>query len=304
MEIFLTHTLELNEEPPVIKKRRVERESRDPAPQTEKAPTYQHLTAVTRRVSLQTIEAKWEPLPPGAVERISQLLHDLQRPVVVHLNDDRKRTEANTAMQMVSRRLTSKISKGLPFPRGTRNHRDDDFDFEKILDHNRALEAQLTSALHANKLLEAELSKEAALLVSEKAALVKLETNAKSEAAIRKQSGRKMHSLLLSDDSAMMEDDIKDHIGLRDDHSALPLSLGVSPLFLHSVFFRERLIPYQDDDRLQEVTTELQSHVDTILGNITPVFPIIKTIERTKSAVQATLFDHLDTNQYEDVVLG
>jgi hypothetical protein len=229
VKVSLTQTLELNKEPPVTKKRRVERESQqDPAPQTEEAPTYQHLAAVTRRVSRQTIEAKWEPLPPGAVERISQLLHDLQRPVVVHLNDDRKRTEANTAMQMVSRRLTSKISKGLPFPRGTRNHRDDDFDFEKILDHNRALEAQLTSALHANELLEAELSKEAALLVSEKAALVKLETNARSQAAIRKQSGRKMHSLLLSDDSAV-EDDLKDHIGLAEDHSALTLSLGVSP---------------------------------------------------------------------------
>jgi hypothetical protein len=132
-------------------------QDQDDTPEVEAAPAYQHLAAVTRKVSRETIESKWEPLPPPCVERISQMLQDVQRPVVAHLTNDQKRTQASTALQMVSRRLVSKISKGLPFPQGTRNHQEDDFDFEKILDHNRALEAHLTPALHANELLECEL---------------------------------------------------------------------------------------------------------------------------------------------------
>ena len=233
MRHYTNLNLEVIEEPPEIKRRRVERESQqEPPAQTEKPPTYQHLAPVTRRVSRQIIEAKWEPLPPACVERISQLVYDLQRPVVVHLNDDRKRTEANTTLHMISRRLISKISKGLPFPPAMRNNREDDFDFEKILDHNRALEAQLTPALHANELLEAELAKEMEYFESDQAGLAKLEANAKSEATVRKDAGRRLHSLLHSD-SMIQEADLRDHLGLRDVlQSVLPFSYTVSPYLL------------------------------------------------------------------------
>lgn len=228
-DLRLTSNIELNQEPPESKRRRVERESQqEPAPQTQKPPTYQHLAAVTRQVSRQTIEAKWGPLPPGCINLISQLLQDLQRPVVVVLNDERKRTEANKVMQMVSRRLISKISKGLPFPPGRRNHREDDFDFEKILDHNRALESQLTPALHANELLESELAKGKVFLESEEAALAELEINAKTEAAVRKGAGRKVHSLLLSNDSKVEKDGMNENIGLGEDYSILPFTHAVS----------------------------------------------------------------------------
>lgn len=164
-------------------------------------------------------------------------MQDVQRPVVLHFNDDKKRTEANTALHMISRRLISKLSKGVPFPPPMRKSREDDFDFEKILDHNRALEAQLTPALHANELLESELAKATAHLESEQASLVVLEANAKSEATVRKDAGRRLHSLLQSD-SIINEDAIENHLGVGNAlHSVLPFSHTVSKRHPNSHFF-------------------------------------------------------------------
>lgn len=193
-------------------------------PETEEPPDYQHLAEVTHRVSRQTIEAKWESLPARCIELVSSLLEDIQKPVVVRLGDERRRAQASTALQMVSRRLVSKISKGLPFPPSTGARREDDFDFEKILDHSRDLEAQLTVALHANDLLESELRKETAHLEAEEDALLQLETNAKAEASRRREAGRKLHSLLQSEDAASSES-LKDETGLDPDVQEAPLSL-------------------------------------------------------------------------------
>ncbi|KAH7351004.1 CENP-Q, a CENPA-CAD centromere complex subunit-domain-containing protein [Rhexocercosporidium sp. MPI-PUGE-AT-0058] len=248
---------------------------------------YQHLEAVTRRVSRETIEAKWEALPPIAIDRISQLLGDLQKPVVARLNDERKKTQASTALGGISRKLITKISRGIPFPPGTRNHREDDFDFEKILDHNRALEAQLTPALHSNELLEAELNKEMARLESDMETLAKLEKNAKTEASVRNQAGRKLHSVLQPDSSTRDIEVLNDDIGLSVDQQFQYLDLGV-----------------QDDENLQALVQELDGHVDTIQGNIKQVRGISQAMANSKAAVQATLFDHLDNSQYSDVVLG
>ena len=216
---------------------KVAEQDQDDAPEVETAPAYQHLAAVTRKVSRQTIESKWEPLPPPCVERISQMLQDIQRPVVVRLTNDQKRTQASTALQMVSRRLVSKISKGLPFPQGTRNHQEDDFDFEKILDHNRALEAHLTPALHANELLEAELRKETARLESEQAYLAGVEANTKREAALRSQT-TKLHPLLQLNDSTPLANGIREDIGLDPDLNSQPLNLNVSCSLPKFRFFR------------------------------------------------------------------
>ncbi|KAH7419787.1 CENP-Q, a CENPA-CAD centromere complex subunit-domain-containing protein [Cadophora sp. MPI-SDFR-AT-0126] len=248
---------------------------------------YQHLKAVTRNVSRQTIEAKWEALPPTAIDRIAQLLSDLQRPVIACLSDERKKTQASTAVEVVSRKLVKKFSRGLPFPPGTRNHREDDFDFEKILDHNRALEAQLTPALHSSQLLEAELSKELAKLEADKEFLAELETNAKAEALVRNQAARKLHSVLKEDDSIGGIELLKDDIGLQVDRQFPVLDLGV-----------------QDDENLRPLMEELGDHVDSIQGNIKQVQGISQAMAKSRAAVQATLFDHLDNSLYDDVMLG
>jgi hypothetical protein len=153
-------------------------------------------------------------------------LTDIQRPTLLRINDERKKQQASDSLKAITRNVIGKISRGMPFPQGTRNHREDDFDFEKILDHNRALESRLTPILHANELLEAELKKEKALLESEEAYLEELETNVKDQALKWKQDSRRVHLLLRTEDK-MDEDDLMDTIGI-DAESAIPLSLDVS----------------------------------------------------------------------------
>lgn len=178
---------------------------------------------MTRRIPRQTI-AKWEPLPAESIERISQLLQGVERPVVMPLND-RKRNQASAAIHMVTRKLVKMISKGLPFPPGSRGQCEDfEFDFERILDNNRALDAQLTPALHANELLEAELSKEKTFLESERAGLADLEVNAKSESLRRKQAARKVHALLQPED---VKEVLGEEFGLDTEKETWPRPLGV-----------------------------------------------------------------------------
>jgi hypothetical protein len=169
-------------------------------------------------------------LPTNCIELISHLLSDIQRPVVVRLNDERRRTQASTALQMVARRLINKISKGLPFPLGTRYHRENDFDFEKILDHTRTLEALLTPALHANELLDSELRKVTILLEADLEVLADLEANAKAESTMRKQAGRKLHSLLRSDDSKFATEGFRDKTRLAAEYEYPLLTLVVLPI--------------------------------------------------------------------------
>lgn len=186
---------------------------------------YQQLAPKTHRVSRHTIETKWDALPPLAIERISSLLKAIQRPTLVRINDERKRTQATSVVTSITQKLISKIAKGMPFPQGTRNHREDDFDFEKILDHSKALEDLLTPILHSNELLEAELRKEEALLEQEQGDLAELETNAKDVASKWKKDSRKGHSLIRSEDR-VDEDAMRDSIGVDLD-GPVPVVLDV-----------------------------------------------------------------------------
>ncbi|KAI6714157.1 hypothetical protein PZA11_004147 [Diplocarpon coronariae] len=264
----------------------VRSQERSNEPEDELA-SYQHLKAVTRRISRQTIDAKWEPLQLNSVDCITQLLQDAQRPVLTRIHDEKKKTQASTALQSTSRNLIKKLKKGLPFPPGSRSHKEDDFDFEKVLDHSRALEAQLTPAMHSNSLLTAELSKEVALLESDKEKLAELEANARSEAAARSKAARKFHSVLQSDDPSSKVEALKDDIGLDITRQSRPLDLE-----LH------------DDENLQALVKDLDGHVGTVQGNIQQIEGISQAIANSRAAVQASLFQRLDNAQYYEVVLG
>lgn len=184
---------------------------------------------MTRKVPHEAIETKWGPLPVGCIELVSNVLQDLQRPVLVRLNDERRKTQASTALRMVSEKIVHKLSKGMPFPA----HREDHFNFERILDKNRALEAQLTPALHSNELLEAELRKESMLLKSEQTSFKTLQSNAKAEATRRKQSERKLHPLLQSGDMLSDREGVSYQMGLSDARKTpLPILDVCVPLVL------------------------------------------------------------------------
>ncbi|KAF4637756.1 hypothetical protein G7Y89_g329 [Cudoniella acicularis] len=265
-------------------------------------PLYQHLAAVTRKVPRHIIEERWGSLSQNCVGHIERVLVDVQRPVVIHFRDENKRIQASAALQMVSRRLLSKISKGLPFPPGTTRQQEDDFDFEKITDRRLGLEAQLTAAADSNKLLVNSLSQEMAWLESEKAVLAELEANAKSEASLRKQVGRKLHPFL-QPESPTSEDGMDDLSELGFHPIFVSPQLGVSLLTM-SGLQELTLLQVSEDEDLNTVAQDLDGHMDSLHGNVHQVRGLIDSIAKAKAAVQTTLFVHLDDGQYEDVILG
>ncbi|TGO41060.1 hypothetical protein BHYA_0027g00370 [Botrytis hyacinthi] len=269
------------------KRRRMEDSPDNRAEQEQpEPPSYQHLAAFTRRVTHETIKTKWEPLPPGCLDKISDLLIDVQRPVILQIRDERKKTQASTAIQMISRRLLNRVRKGMPFPKGTRTNPEDDFDFEKILDYNRALENKLTPILHSNDLLEAELRKEEILLESEERYLAELEANAKDEATSRRQAARKSHPLLQFEvDSTQRV--LNDNIGIDENAATSSKTLNASK--------------YED---LGGIVKSIYGHVDSIKGNLQQIEGITDAMAKSRASVQAALFSHLDLEQYNDVVLG
>ncbi|KAL3427173.1 hypothetical protein PVAG01_00682 [Phlyctema vagabunda] len=246
-------------------------------------PTYQHLAPITHRVPRHAIE-KWEPLPFSSIERISQMLNSAERPVIMHLHDERKRNHASTAVGMITRRLVKKLSRKLPFPIKSPGMVDDDFDFENILNVKAVLEAQLTPALHANELLRAELWKEKVLLDAEEEALAELESNAKSESQQRKQVEKKAHALLQAQDA---EEQILYKIGLDEtaQRGHLPLSMS-------------------NNETLTALLKDVHGHVDSLQGNVGQIESIGEAITKSKAAVQATLFSHLGSDEYDAVTLG
>lgn len=252
-----------------------------------------------RKVHRHTIDAKWQPLPPECVDLISQLLVDTQRPVVARQTQEIKRGQASAVLQWISRKLVRKIGRGLPFPIGTHRQPEDEFNFEKIIDRNRVTEVQLTAEIDANKLLDESLTKELDLLEAEKAALLELETNAKTESARRKQAERKSHPLLQSGDSPA-SDDLESMAVITS--RVLP-SLGVRSIFSiphgPTNFFQA-----SRDEILQTVVREVEGHVDSMQSNIKQLRGIPDAISKAKAAVQVTLLDHLEDTGYKDVLLG
>jgi hypothetical protein len=262
---------------------------------------YQHLVPVTRKVNRHTIEEKWDGLPPNCVELISQILVNSQRPVIARIGGENKRAQVNTALQMISRRLLSKISKGLPFPKAVGRQREDDFDFEKIIDRNRRLEGQLTSEIDANKLLDESLTKELARLQSEKDTLATLEANAKTESALRKTASGKFHPLL---QSAASEDvkDLEDSSDLGA--SRVMPSLGVNLIPANTFSGSANFCQISTDENLQTVVRDLEGHVDSLQGNFKPLSGLPEAMTRARAAVQIVIHDRLGSERCQDVVLG
>lgn len=63
-------------------------------------------------------------------------------------------------------------------------------------------------------------------------------------------------------------------------------------------------IKIQEVQSLNMIFEDLKGHVDSIQGNLNQVQGITEAIGKSKAAVQASLFDHLDPIQYQNVVLG
>lgn len=188
----------VTEEAPKRKKQR--RSSPQPEERIEKHPpiAHQRLVPKEQKISRDIIDTKWNLLPPTAITRISTLLHEAERPVLHRFPSQSNRTLAQSAISVIIQRVERRLRKGFPFPphSGSQN-REEEFDLEKILRFNRALESQLTVLGHSNELLEADRRREEELFEREKRILKKMEEGAKEEERFNKAELRKSdHGLL------------------------------------------------------------------------------------------------------------
>lgn len=188
--------------PPKPRARKARPSNPEPAGEEEPA-AYRHLKSQARQVSRKTIDTQWAPLNAPAINAITTLLADAQRPVLLRLQDKRgRREQASAAISTVTRRLRSKLIKGMPFPPPTtttttanRTAVEDDFDFERTVDGIQALENTLNPLLHSVALLEREVEKEEAAMVKDYANLSTLEANARAEARAWRERGKREHPL-------------------------------------------------------------------------------------------------------------
>jgi hypothetical protein len=65
---------------------------------------YAYLKPEVRRVPEKTIKSKWAPLPEPVQEKVRDMFHSIERPVIVRNQNERKRIEAQGAVQAVVRK--------------------------------------------------------------------------------------------------------------------------------------------------------------------------------------------------------
>lgn len=65
---------------------------------------YAYLKPSIRRVPEKTIKAKWSTLPEPVQDKVRDLFHSIERPVIVRQQNEKKRIEAQSAVQAVVRK--------------------------------------------------------------------------------------------------------------------------------------------------------------------------------------------------------
>ncbi|KAI9665951.1 MAG: hypothetical protein M1821_003886 [Bathelium mastoideum] len=163
-----------------------------------------------RKISQATITSKWSALSPAAQQHAQDTLKAAKRTIVMSHWDERRRTEADLAINAAIKKVERRMPR-MRFPPKTK---DIHFDLDKLTENTRLLESQLTSAIHAVELLKAEIKKEDAALDVDRDQLAELQKNAKAEYRECTKQASKTHPLLQATDSGP-RDDTAEEIRLR-----------------------------------------------------------------------------------------
>ncbi|KAJ5243363.1 uncharacterized protein N7469_001690 [Penicillium citrinum] len=226
---------------------------------------YAHLKPQVRRVPEKTIKTKWAPLPEPVQEKVRELFHSLERPVIMRNKNEQKRIEAQTAVQAVVRNLEKRLPR-MPFPPITK---DSNFDFESALNEHQSLEANLSIMSDSINLLKSEIAKEQALLASEKTALHEMDKNAKRADAERKRQMKKEHPVLRQlDNPEETQDGPSSEFTLVDGKD-------------NQVDLNE----WDDDPEIQTLMKQLHGHLQSMQNNITPLTGLREALTRSQAAL-------------------
>ncbi|KAI9681494.1 MAG: hypothetical protein M1817_002778 [Caeruleum heppii] len=235
------------------------------------------LQANVKRVPQHVVASKWAALPVPAQNRVADIFRAIERPVITRHKDERRRAEAQAALAPLLRTLRKKLPR-MAFPAKTR---DVDFDYERTLHNNRALEAQLNPALHSIGLLRARINRETALLEADGSRLERLGEEIEEQEQARNEQSEKVgvqqvqsassaadrtvqeHSLLqLASSPDLMENSIET-IGLTDAEPFPPMTL--KKLF---------------DEEPSDLQQQLLDHLESIQSNTAAQRPCTRCLKR------------------------
>ncbi|KAH7002241.1 CENP-Q, a CENPA-CAD centromere complex subunit-domain-containing protein [Ilyonectria destructans] len=270
----------------------------DDAPPSPPKP-YLHVASQTRRIRSSTIAAKWSPLSGASIPAASAVLAVAHQPILQRTAATRQRRQhAEAALHLVSRRVSRKLARGMPFPPASvagggkpgrpfanaDGGRAAELDFESVLDGRAALERQLGPALHAVELLRRERARMERELEHDYDALRKLENSARAQTRERNELLKKAHVLAPTSRPTPQE---------ARDRSIITTSDSSGNVFKNLA-----------DPDLQPLALQLAGHVDSIRGNLQQGDGITPQLARTRAALQDVLMRYLDQEAYGQVILG
>ncbi|KAL2117221.1 hypothetical protein VTJ04DRAFT_9389 [Mycothermus thermophilus] len=272
------------------------------------------LTTLTRSIPRSTIASKWTPLDAPSISAIEAILTDCTLPILHRLRDrDARYAQAQSILTTFSARLRSKLAKGMPFPppslpatstsaRGRGSGKKGagaekaaashaaEFDFEQTVAAIAGLERALDPLLHSVELLKAEKEREERALERDYAALRELEGNARAQARGWKEGEGKGRDHPLA---AGVGGGAKSNGGLE---VVVPKGEEV----VVGGVFKD----LQDEEELLALSQQISSHMESMQNNLGQIQGILPAIAKSRAALQGTLCEYLDPEQYEQVVLG
>ncbi|KAJ5780159.1 CENP-A-nucleosome distal centromere subunit CENP-Q [Penicillium paradoxum] len=226
---------------------------------------YAYLKPHIRRVPEKTIKSKWAPLPEPVQEKVRDMFHSLERPVIMRNQNERKRIEAQGAVQAVVRNLGKRLPR-MPFPPITK---ESNFDYESALNEHRSLEAHLATMNDSVDLLKAEIAKEEALLAKETKSLQEMDKNAKRAEAERKRQTKNEHPVLRQLDALPQSE----------------ASLSSEFTLLGSKDSQVTLDELNGDPEVQGLMKQLHGHLQSMQNNTAPFVGLGDAITRSQAAL-------------------
>ncbi|KAK9802213.1 putative Kinetochore protein fta7 [Seiridium cardinale] len=261
-----------------------EPQSRSSSP--EPAP-YRHMTSRTRRITRHTIQDKWSPLDAASVDIVTNLLQSTSRPVLLRSNNLTKHAQATAALNAISNRLRSKISRGMPFPPATTAYkREDELEFERTVDGIQTLEAQLDPLLHGVALLQKEKERAEKELEQEYKILNSISANARSEIRGRRDQLKKVHVLVPEQN----HDEDGHDLEKSDRYQAVANAAG-------------KAFAGIEDERFKSLAGQLGDHMESMRGNLQQIDGVTPAITESRAALRMALLPHLSQEAFEQVLL-
>ncbi|KAL4918227.1 CENP-Q, a CENPA-CAD centromere complex subunit-domain-containing protein [Aspergillus aurantiobrunneus] len=229
---------------------------------------YAYLKPQVRHISERTIKSKWSTLPEPTQDKIRDMFRALERPVIVRQQNDRKRYEAQAAVQAVVKNLGKRLPR-MPFPPLTK---DSVFEYEAALKEHSALEASLSTMNDSIDLLNNEIAKEEALLARETKQLQEMEKNAKRAETEHKRQEKNEHPALR-----------QLHSG-SDEQTEIPTEFTLSNVKDSQLGFNE----LEADPEASSLLKQLNNHLKSMQNNTAPLAGLKDAITRSQAALSLT----------------